>query len=99
MTLRLDVRKFKPALILALFLMGQIAVFGHAIEFGTEPHEHNGIACLAVLTDEQECQLSPAQWVRLSLVPSEPESFPLPNQSEVTKQLAIRPPPTGPPSV
>ena len=36
-----------------LFLASQLVASAHALEFGDEPHEHNGYACLALSVDDQ----------------------------------------------
>ena len=39
---------------LVLLLAGQVFSVAHASEFGRAPHEHDGVLCVAILTDEQE---------------------------------------------
>ncbi len=95
----LNICKSKTVFAIALFLIGQLFVSAHAIEYGNQPHEHNGTICLAILNDEPEGLLSPNQLVTPILAQNESESFPLPDQSLLTTNPAITPPSTGPPSI
>lgn len=83
----------------ALFLIGQIFVAAHAIEHGTEPHKHNGVVCLTVLNEERDDLVSPIQSVAVGLVVADSNSFSQSKQVQVIKNLALRPPSTGPPSI
>ena len=86
-------------LAIVLFLAGQVFSVAHASEHGTEPHAHNGVVCLAVLTDEQDGLVPSANLTAstfLAWVPAAPLSTP---QAPLERQHSIRPPPTGPPSI
>ena len=93
-----NIKKSRTVLALTLFLIGQCFAIAHAAEHGLGPHTHNGIACLANLNNEDDGPLPSTQLVILSLVINESERFPLSDQVLHTKNLAILPPPTGPPS-
>ena len=86
-------------LAIALFLAGQAFSVAHASEFGTEPHVHNGVVCLAILTDEQEGLVASANLTAatfLAWIPAAPQSA---RQAPLERLHSIRPPPTGPPSI
>ncbi len=85
-------------LILASVIIGQLFFAAHAIEHGTEPHEHNGVACLTVLNDELEDVLPTARVDALSFESTKSAPLPLANQFFSPKNMAVRPPSTGPPS-
>jgi len=91
--------KSAPKVALALFLIGQALAAAHAIEHGIAPHEHNGVVCLTALNDEREDFFPPKQSLDLALVPvvSKLSSFSL--QVLFAKNLAPKPPSTGPPSI
>lgn len=94
----LDTFKWRSVLTLALFLIGQSFATAHAIEYGNQPHEHNGVVCLTLLNDEPD-GLEPAkQLVTQSFGLDESKPFSLPNPVLTTKNLTLKPPPTGPPS-
>lgn len=89
--------KSRTLIALALFLIGQAFVSAHAIAYGTEPHEHNGVICLAALKDEQEGLPPSDQLVSLSVVLHESEPASLPKPALFSKNLKFKPPATGPP--
>ena len=94
-----DSSSWRNALAVALVLIGQMCVTAHAVELGSEPHEHNGIVCLALLSDEQDDVLPTKQCLTPRLKPTESASCSVSIQILPTKHLAIRPPSTGPPTV
>jgi len=86
-------------LAIVLFLAGQALSIAHASEFGADPHEHNGVACLAILTDEPDGLLpsaNPAASTPLALVSAAPQSGSCAAQRRIH---SVRPPPTGPPAI
>lgn len=86
-------------LAIALLLMGQWFVPAHAIEFGTEPHEHNGVVCFTVLQSEDEHLLPSKPPVALSLVLDDAKLLYRPTQVPFTKNVSTKPPSTGPPLI
>lgn len=95
----LDIYKSRTTLVLALFLIGQSFATAHAIEFGVEPHQHNGVVCLTILSDEQDGLAPPSHLVSLTLVLDELGSLSVPSQVLLPNNPAIKPPSTGPPSL
>lgn len=82
-----------------LFLVGQLFSLAHASEFGSDPHEHNGVACVAILTDEHD-GLTPA--TNLNAVGFNLRTFtpsPILGLPPLVQPRATRPPATGPPSI
>ena len=97
--LRIAQHKWTLRLGMVLFLAGQALSVAHASEFGHEPHEHNGVACVAILTDEPDglvpaASLSAPKLTALAFVAAQPG-----RQARLGRPHAVRPPPTGPPSV
>ena len=84
---------------LVLLLAGQVFSVAHASEFGRTPHEHDGVACIAILTDEPEglvptANLTASEFIALVA------DVPRPAIEAPPKCLrSIRPPATGPPSI
>ena len=82
---------------LVLLLAGQVFSVAHASEFGRAPHEHDGVLCVAVLTDEPEglvptANLTASEFIALVA------DVPRPAREAPPKCLrSIRPPATGPP--
>lgn len=88
-----------PRLGIALFLIGQAFSVAHASEFGTDHHEHNGVACFAILNDEQEGLVPAANLTAstfIAWISAAPQSA---RPAPLKRQHSIRPPPTGPPSI
>lgn len=84
---------------LVLFLLGQALSVAHAAEHGGHDHEHEGVVCLALIHDEQE-GLVPATGGMLPSVGVEvPQTSQIPELLRSVQASALRPPPTGPPSV
>ncbi len=81
----------------ALFLAGQALSIAHASEFGSDPHEHNGVACLAILTDEQDGIVASAHPAASASVASASATPQPKRQAPRERAHSILPPPTGPP--
>jgi len=96
--MRITQHKWLPRLGLALFLAGQALFIAHASEFGPGHHEHDGVACFAILNDEQEAPVAAANGVAATFVAWISATLQSTNQALPTRLLSIRPPPTGPPS-
>lgn len=84
---------------IVLFLAGQTLSIAHASEFGPGPHEHNGVACFAILNDEQDgidaaANAAAPTFIALVSTTVQPTKQALPK-----RLLSLRPPPTGPPSI
>ncbi len=82
-----------------LFLIGQAFSVAHAGEFGSHPHDHNGIHCYAILNDEQEgfgATTHSAEPAFLACVVAVPESA---RQAPAKPANSVLPPSTGPPSI
>jgi len=82
-----------------LFLAGQAVSIAHASESGGLPHEHNGVACFAILTDEQDGLVpaaDPAAPAFVAWVAHAPQAA---KQAPLKRMRSIRPPPKGPPSI
>gem|GEM_PF-2325727 len=99
MTSPLNMRRSRTAFAIALFLIGQAFVTAHAIEHGNQPHEHNGIQCLAALNDGPKDLLPANEWVAPYLFLDESESLSFLNAAPVVSHFALKPPATGPPSI
>ncbi|XOV82889.1 MAG: hypothetical protein ACFHXK_18780 [bacterium] len=91
--------KPKTVFALALFLIGQAFASAHAIEFGNQPHEHDGVVCVAILNDELDDLLATNQLVTDSCEPDQAAAFCLPPQNLFSRNFATKPPATGPPSI
>ena len=84
---------------IVLSLAGQVFAIAHASEFGPDPHEHNGVACFAALSCEQE-GLVPTANPTASTSTTLVSAVPLSENQALRKRLrSIRPPSTGPPSI
>ena len=84
---------------LVLLLAGQVFSVAHASEHGPIPHEHDGIACIAILTDEQDGLVPTANLtasVFIALVTSVHQAA---KDAPLKRLRSILPPPTGPPSI
>ena len=95
----LSTNKFRNVLALSLFLVGQTFAVAHAVGYGAEPHQHNGIVCLGILTGEQEGLAPSSQLATFSRLLETVESVCISDQPPLLKQFACKPPPTGPPLV
>ncbi len=95
----LECYKSKSVLMLSLYVIGQIFVTAHAAEHGSEHHRHNCVICLSVLNDEQADPPILSQLVSLTFVMVQAESLPLASQILSTKNQALIPASTGPPSI
>ena len=94
----LDLRKSTAVFTLALLLLAQLFVAAHAVEYGNRPHEHGGVFCLAILSDEQE-NLPPSEQLTAGHLALDESVAPsCDTQLLFPKRPAIKPPPTGPPS-
>lgn len=82
-----------------LFLAGQTISVAHASEFGSLPHEHNGVACIAILADEQEGLVPAANLTAPIFVAAASAATQSARQAPLKRLRLIRPPPTGPPSI
>ena len=82
-----------------LFLAGQTISVVHAGEHGSHPHEHNGVACIAILTDAQEGLVPTANLIAPMFVAAASAAIPSARQAPLKRLRPIRPPPTGPPSI
>ncbi|MYF01239.1 MAG: hypothetical protein F4234_13930 [Gammaproteobacteria bacterium] len=82
-----------------LFLAGQTISVVHASEFGSLPHEHNGVACIAILADDQEGLVSAANLTAPMFVAAVSAATQSARQAPLKRLRPIRPPPTGPPSI
>lgn len=82
-----------------LFLAGQTISIAHASEFGSLPHEHNDVACIAVLTDVQEGLVPTANLTAPMFVAAASAATQSARQAPLKRLRLIRPPPTGPPSI
>jgi len=91
-------RFFKLAL--PLFLSGQAFSVAHAREFGEVPHEHNGVQCAAMISnDEQEGPLTSANLVAPEWTAVSVAALQAAKQTPRLRARSIRPPATGPPSI
>jgi hypothetical protein len=91
--------RWKVKLGIALLLAGQLFSIAHAAEFGTIPHEHNGVVCLAALNNEQDeflppYELAPPSFNSQTIAENSPHRF-----DPAKRSSAILPPATGPPSI
>lgn len=84
---------------IALFLVGQLFSVAHASEFGPAPHEHNGVACIAILGDEQDALIPTSSLVEPIFVFFPTAITRTAREGHLDLIRAIRPPPTGPPAV
>ncbi|MCY3640739.1 MAG: hypothetical protein OXH37_06970 [Gammaproteobacteria bacterium] len=96
---RITQHNWMSKLAIALFLAGQVFSVAHASEFGSDHHEHNGVACHAILNDEQEDLTAAANLTAstfIAVASAVPWSA---RQAPLERLRSIRPPPTGPPSI
>lgn len=78
-----------------LFLASQLVAVVHAVEFGASAHEHQGVVCLALSTDDQIVPVPVTMDRRapcVNLAPRDCLTTPL-----VVGSCAALPPSTGPP--
>jgi len=87
------------SLVAFLLLAGQLYSVAHASEFGPLPHEHNGFVCLAVFADEQDALVPTANLTAAMFTGPVRAVRPSARQALPARLSAIRPPPTGPPSI
>ena len=91
--------KWKLTFAIGLFLIGQAFSIAHAAEHGSGSHDHNGVACAGVLTDDQDC-LTPTKGLDTPLFFSSTSSTLHCQTAQPLQRLrALRPPATGPPSI
>ena len=82
-----------------LLIAGQIYAVVHAGEFGPAPHEHNGVVCIAVSTDEQEGLVPTANLTASKFTALTSATLRSARQAPQERPRSVRPPPTGPPSI
>ncbi len=92
------VRKILTVLITALFLLIKTGSFAHGLEYGSAPHEHDGMVCGLSLSEdyEQDIALPPSE-IKLEIItlawffesPSHDHALPF-----AAVQAAARGPPT-----
>lgn len=92
-------RNWKFKLGILFFLVGQLFSIAHASEHGPDTHEHNGVVCLAILSDEQDALVPSADQIKLFFVASGSRATDTIRQAPLKHLRAIRPPPTGPPLI
>ena len=78
-----------------LFLASQLMASDHALEFGHEPHEHDGHTCVALLFDDQTIVASNGCLLVTKLLLSDAVAV-VPNAPESADNVAL-PPAIGPP--
>lgn len=93
----LEVKKSRTLLAIALILVGQWFVSAHALEHGSEPHEHNGIVCSVTQNNEDDEPVPNQQRIVSDFVVNEGQYRCLPSEVLIAKNFAVGPPPTGPP--
>ena len=80
-----------------LFVVGQAFSIAHAAEYGSEPHEHNGVACLAVLHDELDDDVPAGGLAAPQVYGTTACGMQDASPSSVRHTYALQPPATGPP--
>jgi len=90
---------WKLKLAIALFLIGQSFSIAHATEHGSGIHDHDGVACIGILSDENDLQVpgpglsAPVRYATRSI------ADPIRRTRCVDASTALKPPATGPPSI
>ena len=90
---------WKRKLGILLFLFGQVVSVAHASEFGTAPHEHDGVECVAILTDDHDGLIPATALIAPALMAQAIGLAATTSQVPPALPRAIRPPATGPPSI
>ena len=90
---------WKLKLGILLFLIGQAVSFAHASEHGSIPHDHDGVACIGILSDENDLLV-------LNTGLSAPVVYAIAANTDPVRRVlnlacpyAFQPPATGPPSI
>ena len=90
---------WKLKLGILLFLIGQAFSLAHASEYGSTPHDHDGVACVGVLTDEHDLLVPSAKLAVPAVNATASKAIPTGRTLLLKRQRAFQPPATGPPSI
>lgn len=86
------------AAIVLLLILGQCYAVLHAAEFGSETHSHDGVVCIAILSEEEHAPILPSSVDSLGVSSGTELEPTLVSPAAVAFVRKAWPPQTGPPS-
>ena len=92
-------QRWRSRLGLILFLAGQAFSTAHACEHGPDPHEHEGVPCLAILGFENDDLVPAADLAAPTFGASAEQVVETARPVILARPRAFKPPATGPPSI
>ena len=94
---RITQRNWILKLGIVLFLAAQLLSATHAAQFGAAPHEHEGVICIAIQTNESDELVSSSKFKAPSFNPLLVDTFRTFEKVFIGCSRTTLPPPTGPP--